>query len=55
MAYPAGATADAFTLFERLESQLEAHPGNPYINSTTIMHIAHAAMTLRHTLHSLVC
>lgn len=23
----AGATADAFTLFERLESQLEAHPG----------------------------
>ena len=25
----AGATADAFTLFERLESQLEAHPGAP--------------------------
>ena len=25
----AGATADAFTLFERLESQLEAHPGKP--------------------------
>ena len=24
----AGATADAFTLFERLESKLEAHPGN---------------------------
>lgn len=24
----AGATADAFTLFERLESQLEAHPGD---------------------------
>ena len=23
----AGATADAFTLFERLETQLEAHPG----------------------------
>ena len=23
----AGATADAFTLFERLEAQLEAHPG----------------------------
>ena len=23
----AGATADAFTLFERLESKLEAHPG----------------------------
>ncbi len=24
----AGATADAFTLFERLEAKLEAHPGN---------------------------
>ncbi len=24
----AGATADAFTLFERLESKLESHPGN---------------------------
>src|SRR5580658_10111036 len=24
----AGATADAFTLFERLESKLEQHPGN---------------------------
>jgi ATP-dependent HslUV protease subunit HslV len=24
----AGATADAFTLFERLESKLETHPGN---------------------------
>jgi len=23
----AGATADAFTLFERLEAKLEAHPG----------------------------
>ena len=26
----AGATADAFTLFERLEMQLEAHPGACY-------------------------
>ena len=25
--YSIGATADAFTLFERLEMQLEAHPG----------------------------
>ena len=25
----AGATADAFTLFERLEMQLEQHPGEP--------------------------
>lgn len=33
----AGATADAFTLFERLESQLEAHPGDaPYLQQSLL-------------------
>lgn len=34
--YHAGATADAFTLFERLESQLETHPGAHCVNSMTM-------------------
>lgn len=36
---PAGATADAFTLFERLEMQLEAHPG---LHRPGCVHVRHA-------------